>query len=116
MSTNFERLKQISTPIKQLVNGYIRQCQDELFGEMAADNPYYNIPQLINNHCILFYDTFAWYRGKHGDDLEFISDTEVTMYDGTPNSLCMFENVISSAFCDRFEITFKTKGKFLTLS
>lgn len=111
MSLSFQRLASITPLIKKLVNGYIRKCQNELFGDIANDYPYYNIPQLVNNHCILFYEIFKWYTKKHGDDIEFISDTEVK-YNGYNSKLstCSFENEISSQFCDTFSITFKLKS------
>ena len=112
MSISVQRLKHISLPTKDLINGYIRNVQNELFGDIANDNPYYNIPQLINNHCILFYESFTWYKEHHGDGLKFISDTQVTVETrkGGKWLTCMFENVISNKFCKKFSITFKIKS------
>ena len=118
MSFSFQRLKTIGLPTKHLINGYIRQCQDGLFGDTAAQNPYYNIPEIVNNYCMLFYEIFTWYKKNRGEELEFLSDTEVTLAE--EHSLyrrwntCMFENAISNKYCDRFSITFKIKsfGKY----
>lgn len=116
MSHSFERLKYISIPIKDLINGYIRRCQIQLFGDIANTITYYNIPELINIHCILFYDIFTWYRKKHGNGIEFISDTEVKMNQATDKSngrsdaVCMLATKISNQFCDQFSITFKSKS------
>ena len=103
------RLKSVGAPTRLLINGYIRQCQDELFGAIADDNPYYNIPQLINNHCMLFYDTFTWYRKQHGKGIEFLSDTEVKMNERL-DAICMFQTEIASRVCNKFDITFKIKA------
>ena len=106
MAFSFDRLKHISIPTKHLINGYIRNCQAQLFGEIAANNPYYNIPQLINNHCILFYELFTWYKNDKQQGVKFISDTEAkSIADGW--TTCLFENVISNDICDKFSITFK---------
>ena len=112
MSLSFERLKSMAIPTKNLINGYIRESQTELFGDLAIQNPYYNIPPLINNHCMLFYEVFAWYRKRHGQGLKFLSDTEVMMDEFAIEkwSICMFENEISDKVCDRFSITFKIKA------
>ena len=111
---SFERLKTIGGPTKNLINGFIRNCQNELFGEIAADNPYYNIPPLINKYCILFYELFRWYKQSYGDGLKFISDTEVTVQEKDIDHrrwlTCIFENVISDTFCNKFSITFKIKS------
>ena len=109
MCTIFERLKSIAVPTKDLINGYIRHCQHELFGDMAIKNPYYNIPQLINNHCMLFYEVWKWYRKHHGKGLKFNSDTEVTADWHHSWNTCMLEKTISNAFCNKFSITFKVK-------
>lgn len=106
MST-FERLKQIDPKIKDLVNGYIRMCQNQLFGEMTKQSAYYNIPQLINNHCLLFYETFTWYNKDQHYNLEFISDTEVKVADTHDWSTCMFANEISDKICKKFSAVFE---------
>ena len=109
MLAPFERLKKIGMSTKDLVNGYIRRCQNELFYELSVNNPYYNIPQLINNNCILFYELFTWYRKHVGKGLTFSSDTEVTV-DKTHHYMwrtCAFQNMISNKFCSKFSITFK---------
>ena len=57
MSNSFERLRTILPKVKFLVNGYIRICiQNKLFKQQSMEKAYYNIPQLINNHCILYYN------------------------------------------------------------
>ena len=114
-SSSFNRLKNIALPTKNLINGYIRLCEKELFADIAEDNPYYNIPQLINNHCMLFYEIFAWFRKYCGAELEFLSDTEVTMGEKEKSRnyvwlTCMFENMISSDICDAFSISFKIQS------
>ena len=73
MATSLERLKSISLVTKDLVTGFIRQCEKDLFAELIEQSSYYHIPQLVINHCILFYETFAWYKENHGEGLEFIS-------------------------------------------
>ena len=93
-----------------MINGYIRECQDNLFGDFAEENPYFNIPELINNHCILFYELLTWYKTKHGDSIEFISDTEVKLTgEHVDFKTCMLDTAISNGFCDKFDITFKAK-------
>lgn len=109
MSLNFNRLKSIAPFTKGLTNGYIRKCQDELFGDIAMNNPYYNIPQLVNNHIMLFYELWTWYKGNYGAGLKFISDSEVTCEDNIGWKTCMFENAISQEICNKFNITFKLK-------
>ena len=49
---------------------------------------------------------FSWYKEKHGERLDFLSDTEVMVKD-FGWSVCMFENQISNEICDKFDITFK---------
>ena len=114
MATSFRRLGCIGSRTKDLINGYIRECQEKLFGELASNNPYYNIPQLVNNHCMLFYELFTWYKRQYGDGIHFISDTVVTVIKSAGRSgiwpTCMFENVISKQVCDKFSITFKIKS------
>ena len=106
MST-FQRLKQIDTKTKNLINGYIRECQDKLFGDVACENAYYNIPQLINTHCMAFYEIFTWYKQNPSKNLQFISDSEVTIKKQSGWRICLFENVISNEICNKFSITFK---------
>ena len=89
----FERLKSIANPTKDLINGYIRVCQNELFGDIAIENPYYNIPPLINNHCILFYEAYTWYKKRHGNGIEFLSNIEVVSSE-TGWSCCILDNEI----------------------
>ena len=62
-------------------------------------NTYYNIPQLINHHIMLFYEEFKWYKQNHGQGLEFISDTEVKLTTGGDSSgiiwpTSLFENLV----------------------
>ena len=99
-SSSFERLRKVATPTKHLINGYIRESQVQLFDDIAINNPYYNIPQLINNHCMLFYHVFTWYKEKHGDGVEFVSETKVNMTETSDTlwapALCMFKSKISS--------------------
>lgn len=113
MSSIFDRMQSICAPTKYLVNGYIRICEDELFRDLAMNNPYYNIPQLINNYCMLFYERFTWYKEQYGPGLNFLSDTEVILGDVSKSSYCwttcMFENVIDGTFSDKFSITFTEK-------
>ena len=78
----------------------------KLFGDIAMDHPYFNIPQLINNHCMLFYELFTWYKNDKQDGVEFISDTEVKSY-SEGWTTCMIDNEISNEICDKFSITFK---------
>ena len=106
MST-FLRSKQINARTKNLINGYIRECQNKLFDNVAQDNSYYNIPPLINICCMAFYEIFTWYREQYGEGLKFLSDTEVIVEKNTSWSTCMFENVISNEVCNNFDITFK---------
>ena len=106
MMSAFQRLKQINPKIKDLVNGYIRIYQNELFGEIAKENPYYYIPQLVNNHCILFYEIFTWYKKHEDDSVEFISDTEVKLKSAKWSN-CMFESEITDKMCRTFSATFK---------
>ena len=110
MSTFFDRLKSIALPTKDLINGYVRRCQKELFDDIAIDNPYYYIPQLINDHCMLFYEVWRWYRKNYGQGIKFLSDTEVTVENDDGWMTCMFENAISNDFCHLFSITFKLKS------
>ena len=82
---------------------------------MAEDNPYYNIPHLINNHCMLFYELFTWYKKNHGQELKFLSDTEVTVGEKVKDRqyewlTCVFDSVISSDICNKFNMTFKIKS------
>ena len=49
---NFEELKTIPIRVQYSVSGYIRRCQILL----PTDNPYYNIPELINFIVLLFYN------------------------------------------------------------
>ena len=107
MATSFHRLKNINTQTKNLINGYIKSCQNELFGELCQENPYYNIPQLINNYCMLFYEVFKWYKKRHGPGLELVSDTKVKVTDVHHWAICMFENEISNETCDTFSVTFQ---------
>ena len=112
MSLSFEKLKHIGAPLKNLINGYIRIYQNEFFGDIASDNPYYNIPPLINNYCMLFYEIFTWYKKKFGKGLEFTSDTEVVLNETKRAGnwpTCLFENTISNEFCNKFSIAFKIK-------
>ena len=106
MST-FERIKQINQRTKDLINGYIRECQDTLFGDLVDDNAFYNIPQLINTHCMAFYQVFTWYKKKHSDGLKFLSDSEVIVSHFNRWRTCFFENEISNKICNKFDITFK---------
>ena len=110
MTTFFDRVESISDSTKYLINGYIRQCQNELFGDFVIYNPYYNIPQPVNNLCMLFYQLWTWHKQNYGQGLKFLSDTEVTTEEDGIWSTCLFENVISHAICDRFSITFKIKS------
>ena len=116
MSTGFgfARLKTIDSRTKDLINGYIRECQNdhELFGKRALENPYYNIPQLVNNHCVLFYETFTWYKQQFGKGLKFLSNNKVTLQqvDRWCWRTCMFENKISSSFCNKFNISFAIRS------
>ena len=103
---SFERLKGINAKTKDLINGYIRQCEIELFEDLINENPYYHIPPLINNYCILFYDIFTWYKKQHGDAIQLISDSEVKQI-ANDWSTCVFENVISGEICDKFSVTCK---------
>ena len=106
----FERLKYIPISTKYLIHGFIRKCQTELFGEIAVENPYYNIPPLINNYCLLFYEIFTWYRKKCGDGIEFLSDTEVKVNEFRGWTSCIIGSQISNKICDKFSITFKIKS------
>ena len=67
MST-FPHSKRINARIKDLINGYIRECQAELFGDLVMENAYYNIPQLINTHCMAFYEVLTWYKGNENEN------------------------------------------------
>ena len=108
MSVSFERLKQISATTKDLINGYIRKCQMQLFEDIAIRNSYYNIPPIINNYCMLFYEVFTWYRKQCGDGIEFLSDTEVTVNSNIGYwSSCILKNKISKQICNKFSIAFK---------
>ena len=106
MATSFERLKRISHATKDLINGYIRDCEANLFGGLLNQNPYYHIPPIINNYCVLFYDIFTWYKKKDVDTIEFISDTEIKQTVSNW-STCMLENEISNETCDNFSVTFE---------
>ena len=108
MSTSFKRLKTISVLTKNLINGYIRIQQRELSFDLMTDNPYYNIPQLVNNYCMLFYEEFRWYQQKHGRGVEFLSPTKIEINtDLREASTCLFENEISNELCDKFSFTFE---------
>ena len=110
MCASLKRLESMSISTKHLINGYIRLCQNKLFNDSIRNQAYYNIPALIYTYCILYYDTLTWYKNKHGNNLEFISDTEVKSNDVDYAAICMFENEISNEFCDTFSITFKMKS------
>ena len=86
-----------------LANGYIRNAQHLL----PADNIYYNIPELINTHCMAFYEVFTWYKKKHSSGLKFLSDSEVIASNSIRWKTCFFENEISNEVCDKFDIAFK---------
>lgn len=105
--SSYLRTKQISTREKDLINGYIREYQNKLFGTLAEESPYYNIPQLINICCMAFYEVFTWYKEKHGERLEFISDKRVRVKKEDIWSVCLYETEISNKICDKFDITFK---------
>ena len=109
--STFDRLKFVTFQTKDLINGYIKDCQDQLFGDIAIDNPYYNIPQPVNNHIMLFNGIFTWYRSKYGKGLKLVSNTAVTVQEMDEDEFsaktCMFANVISKELCNKFSITFK---------
>ena len=49
-----ELLKSIDKRDEHLINGYIREHENNLFND-KKDNPYYNISGLINDLCLLFW-------------------------------------------------------------
>ena len=109
-STRLDPLKLIS--IKQLIHGWIRQQQNDLFADKAIINPFYNIPPLVINCCILFYQTMILYIEQYGQDLDFLSSTEVRLSRRKSSkwSTCVFQEEISNQFCNECSITFKIKS------
>ena len=51
---NFERIKGMSKSLRFTAKGYVRECES-LF---PADNPYYNIPELITFLILLYMEEF----------------------------------------------------------
>ena len=41
-----------------------------------------NQPPLVNNHCILLYEVFVWYKEKYGEGSRFVSYTDNFEVDG----------------------------------
>ena len=108
MSTKYKRLKGIDKRTELLIDGFLRECQHNLFGELMNINPYYNIPKLVNNHCMLFYETLVWHTKHVGTDIEFTSNRIVKKTQCSGGwSTCMFDNEISKDTCNKFMITFK---------
>ena len=60
----------------------------------------------MNNHCILFYEIFTWYKNDKQKGVKFISETEVKAIKNVWTT-CIFDNEISDKICNRFSITFQ---------
>ena len=64
----WQQLKQIKQEFSDVVFGYIRIYIQPLFVE-NKDNPYYNIPELVYNFCLLF-----WYHAIDEFDTDLLSE------------------------------------------
>ena len=60
----FVKIKNIDEKIKDIVCGYIRRCQYLL----PNNNPYYNIPSLVEHLCITYY-WISEYFTDHGNSI-----------------------------------------------
>ena len=56
MSSNiFERVKKVNKRDSLIVYGYLRECEKDLFSELRESNPYYNLPEIMQNVCLIYY-------------------------------------------------------------
>ena len=60
-SLNFDKLKQIDPRTKIIVAGYIRK-QQTLLLSMNDNNAFYNIPQLISYHILLYFNQSEYWQ------------------------------------------------------
>ena len=103
-----KKVQRIDNKTQSLINGYIREYQHNVFGALVNVNTYYTIPELVNNHCMMFYDPLRWYTKKVGPGIEFISE-RIVKKSVCDNgwSTCVLGYKISKDLCNKFDITFR---------
>eukprot|EP01084_Bolivina_argentea_P177308 306633_1 len=64
----FQKLNNVNNKSKLIVYGYIKEFQKITFQEISKVNPYYNIPKIIQNICLIYYHLYdEW-------DLQYIAN------------------------------------------
>ena len=95
-------IKRINQKTKDIVNGYLRVCQQLL---PYKENTFYVIPMLINNICTLYYKTYdEWDINAIGTDCILEKD-RITIKNTSPSGgsiSALLTNIISS---DKYEWT-----------
>eukprot|EP01084_Bolivina_argentea_P209042 356176_1 len=56
--TFFHKLNNVNDKSKLIVYGYLREFQNDTFHEICKVNPYYNIPEIIQNICVIYYHLY----------------------------------------------------------
>ena len=91
----FDEIKKIDERTKIIVLGYIRLCQKLL---SSKNNPYYNIPELINYLCIIYYHHSEYFT-KHGQFIQLNQNndtiTRILKVSNTDNSV--YGNILIDA-------------------
>ena len=79
MALNFDKTEQISERTKDIVSGYLKQCQVLLPNQ---DNPYFDIPKIVRFTILMFYhypEHFTAYRST----MQVNKDKTSVQYIGT---------------------------------
>eukprot|EP01084_Bolivina_argentea_P209045 356180_1 len=56
--TFFQNLNNVNDQSKLIVYGYLREFQNDTFYEISKLNPYYNVPEIVQNICLIYYHAY----------------------------------------------------------
>ena len=92
----YHQMKNIDVKDRDLINGYIRENEKNVFQDQK-DNPYYNIPGLINYLCLSFwYDLNEFDPNLCGKTMEISEDCKLVSAINEEFSSCFGKKVIES--------------------
>eukprot|EP01084_Bolivina_argentea_P088491 159761_1 len=104
----FQKLSNVNHRSKLIVYGYVREFQNDTFDEMSTVNPYYNIPEIIQNICLIYYHVYDIWDSQYIANVHTLNEEiQCIEHTGRLSYKSSFCSIIAD--CGKYHWKFKLK-------
>eukprot|EP01084_Bolivina_argentea_P209043 356177_1 len=104
----FQKRNNVNNKSKLIVYGYLREFQNNTFGEISKINPYYNMPQIVENICLIYYYLYDKWDSQYIAKVHTLNEkNQCIEHTGEPFYQSSFCSTIAD--CGKYHWKFKIK-------